>query len=226
MTAQRTGQGSAAQTVQPVDGERVGVSTRTLRRRLASVSGLGRSLFGRARRRRICRVRALPGSATVLDLCGEDELITAIRTCWQSLDAPRAVAYREARWHVDGPAAMAVVVQRMVDPGAAGVAFTANPITGTRTEFVIDAVAGLGTSVVDGSAAADHYVMSDGRPVTAGGCLSSRAAAGVAPNRTTDRTKLRWAAGPGVGLRSARKAVAAAGAADHHDLPGAIRRSR
>ena len=68
---------------------------------------------------------------------------------------------------------MAVVVQRMVDPGAAGVAFTANPITGTRTEFVIDAVAGLGTSVVDGSAAADHYVMSDGRPVTAGGCLSA-----------------------------------------------------
>jgi Phage integrase, N-terminal SAM-like domain len=40
MTAQRTGQGSAAQTVQPVDGERVGVSTRTLRRRLSSVSGL------------------------------------------------------------------------------------------------------------------------------------------------------------------------------------------
>src|SRR5215216_1385566 len=34
MTAQRTGHGSAAQTVQPVDGERVGVSTRTLRRRL------------------------------------------------------------------------------------------------------------------------------------------------------------------------------------------------
>jgi rifampicin phosphotransferase len=121
----------------------------------------------------------LPGASfagqheTVLGVSGEDELITAIRTCWRSLDTPRAIAYREARWTADEPAAMAVVVQRMVDPAAAGVAFTANPITGTRTEFVIDAVAGLGTSVVDGSAAADHYVLSDGRPVTAVGCLSA-----------------------------------------------------
>jgi len=51
---------------------------------------------------------------------------------------------------------MAVVVQRMLDPAVAGVAFTANPITGTWTEMVVDAVAGLGTRVVDGSAAADH----------------------------------------------------------------------
>jgi rifampicin phosphotransferase len=32
---------------------------------------------------------------TALDVSGDDELITAIRTCWQSLDAPRAVAYRK-----------------------------------------------------------------------------------------------------------------------------------
>jgi phosphohistidine swiveling domain-containing protein len=110
---------------------------------------------------------------TVLGVSGEEALITAIRTCWQSLDTPRAIAYREARWRVDEPAAMAVVVQRMVDPVAAGVAFTANPITGTRIEIVIDAVAGLGMSVVDGSVAADHYVLSDGQPVTAGGSLSA-----------------------------------------------------
>ena len=47
MTAQRTGHGSAAQAVQPVDGERVGVSTRTLRRRLSSVSGLYAFLHAR-----------------------------------------------------------------------------------------------------------------------------------------------------------------------------------
>jgi integrase/recombinase XerD len=47
MTAQRTGYCSAAQTVQPVDGERVGVSTRTLRRRLSSVSGLYAFLHAR-----------------------------------------------------------------------------------------------------------------------------------------------------------------------------------
>jgi rifampicin phosphotransferase len=109
---------------------------------------------------------------TVLDVRGEEELINAIHTCWQSLNAPRAIAYRKARGHADQQAAIAVVVQRMVDPAVAGVAFTANPITGTRTEFVIDAVAGLGSSVVDGSVAADHYVVSDGLPVTAGGSLS------------------------------------------------------
>ncbi|MGH3884255.1 MAG: tyrosine-type recombinase/integrase [Pseudonocardiaceae bacterium] len=47
MTAQRTGRGSIAETVQPVDGERVGVSTLTLRRRLSSVSGLYAFLHAR-----------------------------------------------------------------------------------------------------------------------------------------------------------------------------------
>jgi rifampicin phosphotransferase len=110
---------------------------------------------------------------TVLNVSGDEELITAIHTCWRSLNAPRAITYREARGDADQPAAMAVVVQRMVDPAFAGVAFTANPITGTRTEIVIDAIAGLGRSVVDGSVAAHHYVMSEGRPATATGCLSA-----------------------------------------------------
>jgi rifampicin phosphotransferase len=52
---------------------------------------------------------------------------------------------------------MAVVVQRMIDPAVAGVVFTANPIIGTRTETVIDAVRGLGDKVVDGSVIPDHY---------------------------------------------------------------------
>jgi len=47
MTAQRTGRSSAAEIVQPVDGERSGVSTRTLRRRLSSVSGLYAFLHAR-----------------------------------------------------------------------------------------------------------------------------------------------------------------------------------
>jgi integrase/recombinase XerD len=40
MTAQRTGRSPAAEIVAPIDGERAGVSSRTLRRRLSSVSGL------------------------------------------------------------------------------------------------------------------------------------------------------------------------------------------
>jgi rifampicin phosphotransferase len=68
---------------------------------------------------------------------------------------------------------MAVVVQRMVEPRAAGVMFTANPITGTRSEIVIDAVPGLGTGVVDGSMPADHFLLRSDETPKAHGCLSA-----------------------------------------------------
>ena len=68
---------------------------------------------------------------TFLNVRGAEELIDAVRRCWDSLASARAVAYREAAGVGDGPVRMGVVVQRMVDPAAAGVLFTANPITGT-----------------------------------------------------------------------------------------------
>ncbi|MGP3920453.1 PEP/pyruvate-binding domain-containing protein [Nonomuraea sp. 10N515B] len=106
---------------------------------------------------------------TFLGVTGREGLLKAIRQCWDSLNTERAVAYREAAGI--GDSAMAVVVQRMVEPKAAGVLFTANPITGTRTEMVVDAAPGLGTAVVDGSTIPDHYVL-NGTPPPLGGCLS------------------------------------------------------
>ena len=109
---------------------------------------------------------------TLLNVEGPEALIDAVRRCWNSLSSPRAVAYREAAGIADDAVRMAVVVQRMVDPVAAGVMFTANPMTGCRAEMVVDAVPGLGDVVVDGSVSADHYVL-DGRPAAAAsGCLS------------------------------------------------------
>jgi phosphohistidine swiveling domain-containing protein len=110
---------------------------------------------------------------TILNVSDEDELLAAIQKCWDSLDSARATTYRQA--HGGADAAMAVVVQRMIEPAVAGVTFTANPITGTRTEMVVEAVAGLGTSVVDGTIAADHYVITnDVVPHGAGGCLNAQ----------------------------------------------------
>lgn len=123
----------------------------------------------------------LPGASfagqqdTVLDVTGQDALFAAIRRCWDSLGSERAVAYRAAQGLDEEDLAMAVVVQEMVAPSAAGVMFTANPLTGTRTETVIDAVAGLGTGVVDGTMDTDHYVLPAHGPVEqdqAHGCLS------------------------------------------------------
>jgi pyruvate,water dikinase len=109
---------------------------------------------------------------TLLDVDGEQALLDAVQVCWASLSGPRARAYREAAGVDDAAVRMAVVVQRMVDPLAAGVLFTANPITGCRTEMVVDAVAGLGDVVVDGSVAADHYVL-DGSAPPDSGCLDA-----------------------------------------------------
>jgi phosphohistidine swiveling domain-containing protein len=54
---------------------------------------------------------------------------------------------------------MAVLVQRMLEPAAAGVAFTANPVTGARDETVVTAVAGLGEQLVAGQAAGDEWIV-------------------------------------------------------------------
>ncbi|GHC96101.1 hypothetical protein GCM10007079_48270 [Nocardiopsis terrae] len=96
---------------------------------------------------------------TYLNVEGVDDLVGAVRRCWDSLRTDRAAAYRRDRGIDDRSVRMAVVVQRMVDPRAAGVLFTANPVTGTRGETVLDAVPGLGTAVVDGTAEPDRYLV-------------------------------------------------------------------
>jgi rifampicin phosphotransferase len=106
----------------------------------------------------------LPGASfagqqdTYLNVAGEDALIDAIRRCWASLWNERAVAYRRANGIDDQGVALAVVVQRMVDAHAAGVLFTADPITGRRGRAVVDAAPGLGEAVVSGAVDPDHFV--------------------------------------------------------------------
>ncbi|WP_030177179.1 PEP/pyruvate-binding domain-containing protein [Spirillospora albida] len=91
---------------------------------------------------------------SVLGVSGYDGLLAAIRHCAASASSERAAAYRAAAG-VSG--AMHLVVQEMVDARAAGVVFTADPASGRRDICVVDAVPGLGESLVDGSAASDHY---------------------------------------------------------------------
>src|SRR5258708_29720052 len=56
---------------------------------------------------------------------------------------------------------MAALVQRQVEATAAGVAFTANPITGDRAEVVISAVHGSGERLVSGQATPDEWIVRD-----------------------------------------------------------------
>ncbi|CAH0194464.1 Prodigiosin synthesizing transferase PigC [Arthrobacter sp. Bi26] len=94
-----------------------------------------------------------------LNISGADAVVESARRCWASLWTERAVAYRCANAISHRDVGLAVVVQDVVAAATAGVLFTANPVTGTRTETVIDASAGPGQAVVSGSVNPDHFVV-------------------------------------------------------------------
>lgn len=132
---------------------------------------------------------------TFLDVSGPKALLTAVRACWASLWAPRAVAYRRQQdWddHTESkasgggaPLALAVVVQVMVAAETAGVAFTANPVTGERTETTISAVRGLGERLVSGEGIAEEWVV-QGKSAT-GKAIPRRGAQGGADVLTAEQ---------------------------------------
>jgi pyruvate,water dikinase len=92
------------------------------------------------------------------NVVGEADLVNAIRRCWASLWSARAVSYRSL---IDfrGVPTIAVVVQKMVDADASGVAFTVDPRTGAADRVVIEAAVGFGDVVVGGQVEPDLYTV-------------------------------------------------------------------
>jgi pyruvate,water dikinase len=91
-----------------------------------------------------------------------DALPETVRAVFASAAMARVAAYRQARAGASSvPPRMAVLVQEMVAADAAGVAFSANPLTGARDEVVITAVRGLGERLVAGEAVGDEWVVRD-----------------------------------------------------------------
>jgi phosphohistidine swiveling domain-containing protein len=105
-----------------------------------------------------------------LGVSGENRLVEAVCSCWASLWTARAIGYR-ARAGFAGPSAalpeMAVVVQLMVDARSAGVLFTADPVGGSRTRSVIEAVRGLGEALVSGRATPERFAVREGKLIEA-----------------------------------------------------------
>lgn len=105
----------------------------------------------------------LPGASfagqqdTYLNVRGRDELLAAVRRCFASLFTDRAILYRARNGFGHRDVALAVVVQRMVVPDAAGILFTADPVSGHRGTLTIDAGYGLGEALVGGLVTADLY---------------------------------------------------------------------
>lgn len=96
---------------------------------------------------------------TYLNICGPEQLLRAVVDCWASLWTARAIGYRHRNQVPQSASSLAVVVQEMVESQVSGVMFTANPLTGLRTETVIDATIGLGEALVSGRVEPDHYVV-------------------------------------------------------------------
>ena len=111
----------------------------------------------------------LPGTSfagqqdTFLNVIGSENLIQAVCDCWSSLWTARAIGYRMRNSIPQDSVELAVVVQCMVPSEVSGVLFTANPLTGLRSETVIEATFGLGEALVSGQVEPDRYVVNPDR---------------------------------------------------------------
>ena len=114
----------------------------------------------------------LPGASfagqqdSYLNVVGPAEILRHVSRCWASLFTERAVTYRMRNGFDHRRVQMAVIVQQMVSAHAAGVMFTADPVTSNRRVVSVEAILGLGEALVSGSANPDTYHVRDGKIVT------------------------------------------------------------
>jgi len=102
---------------------------------------------------------------TYLNVVGPAAIREHVSRCWASLFTERAVTYRLRNGFCHREAGIAVVVQRMLFPQAAGVLFTADPVTSNRKVVTIEAVFGLGEALVAGLVNPDVYTLRDGEVI-------------------------------------------------------------
>jgi pyruvate,water dikinase len=102
---------------------------------------------------------------TYLNVVGPAAILHHVSRCWASLFTERAVTYRLRNGFDHRSVRMAVVVQRMVFPRAAGILFTADPVTGNRKVATVDAGFGLGEALVSGLVNPDVFTVRDGEVV-------------------------------------------------------------
>jgi pyruvate,water dikinase len=87
------------------------------------------------------------------------DLGPAIAACRASAHSAQALEYRRAKGQPIDGIAIGILIQRMIHPVAAGVAFTVNPVTGVDDELVINSSWGLGEALVSGQVDPDEFVV-------------------------------------------------------------------
>jgi len=96
---------------------------------------------------------------TYLWVRGAQSLLEHVRSCWASLYSLESVSYRRRLRLPEHDLAMAVVVQRMIDPRCAGVMFTRSPLTGDRSLVAVEGSWGLGSALVSGDVTPDRFTV-------------------------------------------------------------------
>jgi len=135
----------------------------------------------------------LPGASfagqqdTYLNVVGPAAVLEHVSRCWASLFTERAVTYRLRNGVDHRKVHMAVVVQQMVVPQAAGVLFTADPVTSDRTIASVEATFGLGEALVSGLVDADVSTVRDGAVVTRAVATKRRAVVAVPGGGTREQ---------------------------------------
>ena len=99
---------------------------------------------------------------TCLNVVGPAAILQRVSRCWASLFTERAVTYRLQNGFDHRKVQMAVIVQQMVFPHAAGIMFTADPVTSNRKVMTVEASFGLGEALVSGLVNPDIYTVRDG----------------------------------------------------------------
>src|SRR4030042_1823838 len=141
--------------------EQIGASSRRLVRELgkADVSAVPVAVRSSATAEDLPTASFAGQQDTYLNVCGSGELLECVRRCWASLWTARAMTYRARQGFDHHKVYLAVVVQAMIDSEISGILFTADPITGSRQEAVINASWGLGEAIVSGLVTPDTYTV-------------------------------------------------------------------
>ncbi|MDL2227421.1 hypothetical protein LJC30_00845 [Odoribacter sp. OttesenSCG-928-L07] len=94
---------------------------------------------------------------TFLNVSGEEEFKKSVLECLESLNSTEAESY-SSFFNQAKSNKMSVVVQQMVDATKAGICFTVDP-NGNKDTLLIEAVQGVGESLVSGFESAKQYVI-------------------------------------------------------------------
>lgn len=189
----------------PDDREAIRARSAEIRRTIEEIAvpddlatSIGRSL-ARLGEQTACAVRSsataedLPTASfagqqdSYLNVIGPTAIVRHVRRCWASLFTERAVTYRLRNGVDQRTVRMAVIVQRLVLPDAAGVLFTADPVSGNRKVATVEATFGLGEALVSGLVPADRYTVREGQVVARTPALKQRAVVASPGGGTQER---------------------------------------